>query len=241
MVRAVKVLRIQLMPRKKNRVLVHLDGLQDIAPLEIALDVMERSGIHVGDTLAAKDLVQLQEDDTKWRTRQAALHLLSYRSRAEQELRVHLRSKGFPHALVEWCLRLLEEQGLIDDQAFASAYVRSRIRLKPRGRFRLSQELQKKGVSAEVAEQAIDQAFSNEETSEQDLACAAARGWLARQGSTLTESLAVTDGSRERERARRRLHAFLSRRGFGPDVIRVGLEEAETGAREAVEQRDAPA
>jgi regulatory protein len=232
-----KVLRIQLMPRKKNRVLVHLDGLQDledIEPLEIALDVAERSGIHVGDSVTAKDLAQLQEDDTKWRTHQAALHLLSYRPRAEQELRARLRSKGFPHASVEWCLRHLEEQGLIDDHNFASAFVRSRIRLRPRGRFRLSQELREKGVTAEVAEQAIDQAFNNEETSEQDLARAAARGWLARQGSTLTESLAGTDGSAERERARRRLHAFLSRRGFGSDVIRAGLEEAETGAREAV-------
>ena len=235
-----RVLRIQLAPRKKNQVLVHLEGTEPtepIAPIELALDVMERSRIHVGDDVTAKDLTQLQEDDAKWRVRQAALHLLSYRPRAEQELRHRLRSKGFSHALVEWCLRLLEEQGLIDDHAFASAFVRSRIRLRPRGRFRLAQELRQKGVSAEVAEQAIDQAFSNEETSEQDLACAAARGWLSRQGSTVTESLAGTDRSRERERARRRLHAFLSRRGFGSDLIRVGMEEAETSAREAIERR----
>ena len=239
-----RVLRIQLAPRKKNQVLVHLEGTErtkPIAPIELALDVMERSGIHVGDEVTAKDLAQLQEDDAKWRVRQAALHLLSYRPRAEQELRRRLHSKNFPHALVEWCLRALQEEGLIDDHAFASAYVRSRIRLKPRGRFRLTQELRQKGVSAEVAEQAIDRAFDNEETSERALACAAARGWLARQGSTLTESLAGTDRSRERERARQRLHAFLSRRGFGLDVIRVGLEEAETGAREAVERREAPA
>ena len=216
---------------------MQLEGTEGIEPIEIALDVMERSGIHVGDSVTAKDLAQLQEDDTKWRVRQAALHLLSYRPRAEQELRARLRSKGFPHALVEWCLRLLEEQGLIDDHAFASAYVRSRIRLRPRGRFRLAQELREKGVSAEVAEQAIDQAFSNEETSERDLACAAARRWLDRQGSTLIERLAGTDRSRERERARQRLHAFLSRRGFGPDVIRVGIEEAETSARGAIERR----
>ncbi len=58
-VRTVKVLRIQLTPRKKNRVLVHLE---DTEPLEVALDVMERSGIHVGDTVTAKDLTRLQED-----------------------------------------------------------------------------------------------------------------------------------------------------------------------------------
>jgi SOS response regulatory protein OraA/RecX len=105
----------------------------------------------------------------------------------------------------------------------------------------LVQELRQKGVSAEVAGQAIDEAFSSEKTSEQDLACAAARGWLARQGSSLRESLASTDRSKERERARRRLHAFLSRRGFGPDVVRVGMEEAAVGAREAAERRDASA
>ena len=52
MVQAVRVLRIQLAPRKKNQVLVHLAGTEPtkpIAPIELALDVMERSGIHVGD------------------------------------------------------------------------------------------------------------------------------------------------------------------------------------------------
>ena len=225
------------MRRKKNRVLLHLEGAE---PHEIALDVMERSGIHVGSNLTTQDLAQLQEDDTKWRVRQAALHILSYRPRAEQELRRHLRSKDFPHALVEWCLRALEEEGLIDDHAFASAYVRSRIRLKPRGRFRLTQELRQKGVSAEIAEEAIDQTFSNEETSEGALARAAARRWLDRQGSTPIESLADAERCEERERARRRLHNFLSRRGFAPDVIRMGMEEAEAGAREAVGRRDAP-
>jgi regulatory protein len=231
-----KVLRIQLMWRKKNRVRVHLEGTE---PLEIALDVMERSGLHVGDDVTIQDLAQLQEDDTKWRVRHAALHLLSYTPRAEQELRRRLRSKNFPHALVESCLHLLEEQGLIDDHAFAAAYVRSRIRLKPTGRFRLTKELRQKGVSAEIAEEAIDQAFGNEETSERALACAAARRWLDRQGSSLIEGLAGADRSEERERARRRLHAFLSRRGFGADVIRVGMEEAEAGAREAAELGDA--
>jgi regulatory protein len=226
-----RVIRVQLAPRKKNRVLVHLEGIE---PIEVALDVVERSGIHVGVNVTTKDLAQLEEDDAKWRIRQAALHLLSYRPRAEQELRSRLRSKEFPPALVEWCLRVLEEQGLIDDHAFASAFVRSRIRLRPRGRFRLAQELRQKGVSAEVAEQAIAETFEDEETSERALACEAARGWLIRQGSRLAESLASTDRSREREQARQRLHAFLGRRGFGPDVIRTGMEAAETAAREAL-------
>ena len=74
MVRTVKILRIHLAPRSRNRVLVHLE---DLDPLEIALDVMDRSGVHVGSELEPADLAHLQEDDTKWHVRQVALHLLS--------------------------------------------------------------------------------------------------------------------------------------------------------------------
>ena len=223
MVRTVKILRIHLAPRSRNRVLVHLE---DLDPLEIALDVMDRSGVHVGSELEPADLAQLREDDTKWRVRQVALHLLSFRPRGEQELRTRLRAKSFSPALVEWCIHLLREQGLLDDHAFASAYVRSRIRLRPRGRFRLSQELRQKGVPVEVVEKAIEDTFLDEATSEHELAREAAERWVQRQSRAVARAVAANDRSPERERGRRRLHAFLNRRGFAPDAIRAAVTAA---------------
>ena len=223
MVRTVKVLRIHLAPRKRNRVLVHVESQE---PLEIALDVMDRSGIHVGTRLEPADLARLREDDAKWGVRQAALHLLSYRPRAEQELRIRLRAKSFPPALVEWCVQLLREQGLLDDHAFASSYVRSRICLRPRGRFRLRQELRQKGVATDIADQAIEEAFLEAETSDAALAMDAALRWVERQSETVSKALAANVRSRERERSRRRLHAFLCRRGFAPDAVRSALTAA---------------
>jgi len=219
----VKILRIHLAPKKRDRVLVHIE---DQEPLEIALDVMERSGIHVGTDLEPTDLARLKEDHAKWLVRQAALHLLSYRPRAEQELRTRLRMKDFPPALVEWCIHLLREQGFLDDAAFASAFARSRIRLRPRGRFRLMQELRQKGVPGEIADKAIGDAFSEEETSEQTLATEVAEKWVERQNRSVAEALATNDRSPERERGRRRLHAFLSRRGFTSDAINSALTAA---------------
>ena len=224
-----KILRIHLAPKKRNRVLVHIEGRE---PVEIALDVMDRSGIHVGTELEPADLARLREDDSKWRVRQAALHLLSYRPRAEQELRTRLLRKDFPPALVEWCIHLLREQGFLDDGAFAAAYARSRIRLRPRGRFRLMQELRQKGVPGEVAHKAIEGAFFDEGTSERRLASEAAEKWVERQNRTVAEALATNDRSPERERGRRRLHAFLSRRGFASDAIHAALTAAlERAAR----------
>ena len=223
MVRTVKILRIHLAPRKRDRVLVHVEGQE---PFEIALDVMDRSGIHVGTELKPVDLARLKEDDTKWRIRQAALHFLSYRPRAEQELRSKLRTRDFPPALVEWCIDLLREQGFLDDAAFSSAFARSRIRIRPRGRFRLMQELRQKGVAGAVAEQAIESAFVDEETSEETLATAVAIKWIERQNPEMTKALAIKDFSPERAKGRRRLHAFLGRRGFAPGAVSSALAAA---------------
>jgi len=219
----VTILRIHLVPRKRDLVLVHIEGQE---PLEIALDVMDRSGIHVGTELEPVDLARLKEDDAKWRVRQAALHLLSYRPRAEQELRTRLKAKAHPPALVEWCIHLLREKGFLDDEAFSSAYARSHIRLRPRGRFRLMQELRQKGVPGTVADKAIADAFIEEETSEEILATEVAEQWVERQNRAVAEALATNERSLERERGRRRLHAFLSRRGFAPEAVRAALAAA---------------
>ena len=211
-----KVLRIHSAARKRDGVRVHVEG-QD--PLELALEVVKRSGIREGIELRSDEVARLREDDTKWRLRQAALHLLSYRSRTERELRTRLRAKSFPPALVEWCLHRLREQGLLDDQAFASAHVRDRIRLRPRGRSKLREELRRKGVVAHVADEAISEAFLEEETSEEALAREAALRWVEREGRGVARALSAARFSKERERSRRRLHGFLSRRGFAPDAI----------------------
>ena len=226
-----KVCRIQL--KNKTRALLHLEDADE--PLEVALDVVEQSGIHVGDEVSTEILERLREDDIEWRARQAALHLLTYRPRAEHELRVRLHAKGFQESSVESCLRLLEKQGLLDDHAFACAHVRSRIRLNVRGRARLGQELRHKGVSAEVASSAIDEVFNDEETSEEELARDAARQWVARQSPSFLTALVSSERGPNREKVRRRLHGFLSRRGFRADAVQAGLAEAEASVGDSLD------
>jgi SOS response regulatory protein OraA/RecX len=81
------------------------------------------------------------------------------------------------------------------------------------------QELRQKGVAGAIAKQAIEDAFVEEETSEETLATAVALKWIERQNPAMTKALAIKDFSPEREKGRRRLHAFLSRRGFAPRAV----------------------
>lgn len=217
------IVRIEFLRRKKERVLLHLDSGE---PVELALEVLERHSLGTGDTIASRTLRTLVEDDSKWRVRQAALHLLSYRTRGTQELRRRLREKGFRTPLIKQCLETLSEQGLLDDRAFAASYARSHISARPRGPFRIEQELRKKGVAPEVAHDAVADVLQAAGITESALARKALEKWIRSQSLDTLDALGSSSPSPDREKVRRRLYGFLTRRGFGPGTARATLEEA---------------
>ncbi len=143
----------------------------------------------------------------------AVLSYLSYRARSRHELERHLRRKGYPSSLVDRVLGRCEELTLLDDLSFAAAFVRDRIRLRPRGVTRLEAELVSKGVSRDDARAGIRAAFEEEEVSERDLLEVAARRRWRR--------LARMDA----EKARRRLYAHLVRSGFPPAEVQRAVAE----------------
>lgn len=91
---------------------------------------------------------------------------------------------------------------------------------------KLREELRRKGVVAHAADEAITEAFLEEETSDEALAREVALKWIERGGRVVAKALTAARFSEERERSRRRLYAFLSRRGFAPDAIRSAFAAA---------------
>lgn len=204
-----KITAIEPQQRSAERVNVHVDGAFRLA---LALELLLGAGLHVGDEVSEAQLAELAQRDVGWKAREAAYHLLAFRPRTAAELRQRLRRKEYPPEVVEEVVAALLANGLVDDAAFAGMFVRDRVRLKPKGRRRLVQELRAKGVDAETADAAVAQAWAGGGVDETQLAREAAAKWAARRGE-------------DAEAARRRLYAFLARRGFGSDAIRVVLEE----------------
>lgn len=221
------IVRVEPLRPRGLKVLVHLDRGE---PMEITLEALERSRLGVGDPLPPTLRDRLLDDDADIRIRDAALTLISYRARTRAELRTRLRQKGFPPARIEPCLDRLQEKGFIDDRAVAEAFVRDRLLHRPKGKAALSSELRRKGVSTETAGGAIDRVFDAAETSDLDLAREVAEKWVARQSAQVLAALASTDRSTERDRARRRLHGYLARRGFRGPAIAAGMDRAREAA-----------
>src|SRR3569832_1085784 len=80
----------------------------------------------------------------------AALRFLEARQRSTVEVRTRLNRAGYRPDLVEGCITRLTELGMLDDEAFAKAWVESRDRARPRGERALQRELHMKGIDREV-------------------------------------------------------------------------------------------
>jgi regulatory protein len=150
-------------------------------------------------------------------TYERALDMLDARSRAVDELRRLLIKKGEPAPDVDEAIERLQRAGLLDDANFARQYTRSKALGSGMSRRRLQQELARRGVARDVSDQAIDDVFADERIDEAASIERAARKKL--------RVLARVDD----ETRRRRLYAFLARRGFDIDdiqrVMRVLLDE----------------
>lgn len=163
--------------------------------------------------------------------REAALRLLSVRSRTVRELRTRLLEKGLDGTGVESCIHWLIQRGFLDDGSFARAYVLDRIRFSPRSPFLLLRELKDRGVEEATARASMDAALEEEDLTPVALAVQAAEGWVRKQPRARARALLGPRFGSHRERARRSLYGFLARRGFVGDAARQGLEAAEEAAR----------
>jgi regulatory protein len=149
---------------------------------------------------------------------EAALRFLEARARSEAEVRRRLTTAGYRPEFVDGAIVRLVELGVLDDEAFARAWVESRDRARPRGERALRRELALKGVERGLADEVLEDRrdASGDDGTNVDLE--AARRLLARNARSLER---VADPRARRQRA----YALLARNGFDPDVCREASRE----------------
>lgn len=142
--------------------------------------------------------------------REIALRRLAIRPHSRAELAAAMVKRAVPEEAIAEVLDRFGEVGLIDDEQFAAAWVRSRHTYKRLSRRVLRQELRVKGVDAEIIEASL-------ETVSRDDEVAAA--------TVLAEKKLRTLVGADRQVIYRRVAGVLGRRGYGPDVIRQVLND----------------
>lgn len=186
-------------PQKHNpdRLNVELDG-----EYGFGLSRIVAAWLKVGDFLSEERINTLLQTESHEVAYQKAIHLLDYRPRTEKEIRVKLLQKGFETEEINAVIQRLQEVNLIQDQQFARMWIDNRNDFHPRSQRLMRYELRNKGVS----EQMIDTALA-ESVSDQELAARAAAGYARRLNSL------------DQKEFRKRLSAFLARRGFSYETV----------------------
>jgi regulatory protein len=205
--RAGQITALRPTKRDPDRIAVDLDGSFALA-LPAALVADEH--LEVGEVLDGERVSALLAADQASRATEAALVFLGYRPRSEKEVRDRLRRGGYEQEAIDHAISRLHEWRYLDDADFARRWVENRATHRPRGRRLLQQELRHKGIDTETAREAIDDAALDETGAAEELA---RRRLPAYSGD---EPAAI----------RRRLGAYLARRGYSYDVIRTALDRA---------------
>ena len=197
---------IKAQKMNKTRVSVYIDHAY-----RFSLDGSLFVGLKVGQHLSESEIQQLSSKDEEQRAYRRAVRWLSRRPHAEQEIREKLARNGIPEAVQERTLERLKLAELLDDGAFARAWIENRLSFRPRSARALSIELARKGVGKELISQSL------EDYDESSAARKAAGGGWRRYRHLPPEI------------ARRRLSGYLERRGFSYAVIKDILLEIGSG------------
>ena len=166
--------------------------------------------------------------DPESAARGICLRALTGAPKTRQQLADLLADRGVPDEAAEAVLDRFTEVGLIDDAAYARAWVSSRQAGRGLARRALSAELRAKGVDPEVAAEAVEAVDDDDERE-------AARRLVARKVGAMSRL--------DRATATRRLMGMLARKGYNGGLAAAVIREALDGAAhddlEACEDEDA--
>lgn len=140
-----------------------------------------------------------------------ALGLLAVRQRSRVELERRLLGAGFGAEEVAVELRRLEDVGLIDDRAFASALAEHAVRTRNEGRRAVARRLVAAGVPGGVVDDALREQMPDDD---EERALELARSRAGRMHGLSPD------------RAYARLAGLLARRGYAPEVARSAARKA---------------
>ncbi len=222
-------------PMDPDKVHIFVD---DKHALSVSIDVAAGDMLSVGQSCPPERLQKLRSVQELNSIYEKALNFLSYRPRSAREVEMRLRQKGYSPEQIAYAMEKLVRAGYVNDKDFARFWVTNRMTFSPRGPRLLKSELRQKGVASDVVDEIIAEHQESQETLAQEAQLFKNTGEdelfgdetleaadEPPQGSDLANALGL---ARKRSRslsnlepqvAKRRLSAFLARRGYDYSTI----------------------
>lgn len=183
----------------------------DIETITVPLSLMRERPLKEGQVFS------LEEYDNWLMVRQyrfaldRAVGYLAARARSKHEIEQKLLQAGYRPCTVEMVIYKLERENLLDDADFARQWVESRQHHKL-GRSRIAQELRRKGVSQEEAEDALSLIEDDDQ--------------LSGAISLAEKAASRIKPGEDKRKTYSRIAAMLARRGYSWDIAKEAIQQA---------------
>ncbi|OGY17162.1 MAG: hypothetical protein A2785_04050 [Candidatus Chisholmbacteria bacterium RIFCSPHIGHO2_01_FULL_49_18] len=206
--------RITQLKAQKNRkwVNIFLDGTYFTS---LELITVAKQGLKVGMDISQSEFNQLLRKHDAEKLLFRAMNFLSLRPRSEKEVTSYLQKKWTPklskedyRTRVRGVVEKLKKENLLNDSEFANWWVEQRLTFRPKGKIALHKELQQKGIGNDIISEVLASLDEVE----------AAKRVVEKKSRIFKGQSSM--------QARRKLIAFLQRRGFSWDTIRQIVDES---------------
>ncbi|UFU00063.1 recombination regulator RecX [Radiobacillus kanasensis] len=211
----VKIAKITVQQKNKSRFNIFIEkGSKAEYAFSVDEDILIQFHLRKGQELDEPTLKLLHRKDEQHKFYNLAIQFLSYRMRSRKEIIDYLVKKEIDPEQLPLVVERLVNEGLIDDREFATAFVRTRINTTTKGPLLLKQELKEKGVSAEIADEALS-IFSFDKQLEY------ARKWIAKK--------LKVDSKKSFRHQQQQILQTLMQKGFPQSVIVEATKDIHDG------------
>lgn len=159
--------------------------------------------------LSEEEFESIKSMETVDRAVQLAVNFISFRMRSEREIISYLKKKETEEDVIPEVLERLEQLSLIDDRAFAQAFVRTRRDTSTKGPMHIRQELYQKGVEGALIDEAMEE-FGEDEVLEAAVRLATKKAGEYRRESKINR--------------KNKLMQLLMRKGYQTGIASVAVE-----------------
>lgn len=144
-------------PHTKTKVKVCLDNRTDF---HLYKKEIKKYNIEEGKDLSNYE--EILSETLIPRAKKRALHLLEKMDRTKADIENKLRINGYPKEAIDKAIAYIESYNYINDERYASAYVRNYR--NSRSRNRIMQDLYRKGIDKKIINSALDSEYTTDET-----------------------------------------------------------------------------
>lgn len=129
---------------------------KDNPPFYIDEEILYKNELSIGRILSDAGLKQIKENaDLAW-LKFRSLQIISRRMISERDLKRKLGPERKPSATTDSAMLWLKRFGYIDDHKYAGACIRTQLSRGGKSRLYLKMKLREKGISMDIAEEALD-------------------------------------------------------------------------------------